>query len=167
MSFLLESVEGGAVRGRYSMIGLEPDLIWRTNGAQAEINRTARARPEAFAPCPRAAARRAARTDRRKPDRAARWPAADGGRRVRLSRLRHGAADGGAARLQSRSDRHSRCGAGPADDRRGVRRGEGLDHRRHAGAPGTGRGRESGARARRRAAQSAWSTRSTGRSTSR
>ena len=30
MSFLLESVEGGAVRGRYSIIGLDPDLIWRT-----------------------------------------------------------------------------------------------------------------------------------------
>ena len=29
MSFLLESVEGGAVRGRYSIIGLDPDLIWR------------------------------------------------------------------------------------------------------------------------------------------
>ena len=33
MSFLLESVEGGAVRGRYSVIGLEPDLIWRSDGA--------------------------------------------------------------------------------------------------------------------------------------
>ena len=32
MSFLLESVEGGAVRGRYSIIGLEPDLIWRADG---------------------------------------------------------------------------------------------------------------------------------------
>ena len=32
MSFLLESVEGGAVRGRYSIIGLDPDLIWRANG---------------------------------------------------------------------------------------------------------------------------------------
>src|SRR6201990_1810738 len=52
MSFLLESVEGGAVRGRYSIIGLEPDVIWRTNGAGAEINRAARAAPEAFAPCP-------------------------------------------------------------------------------------------------------------------
>ncbi|MDP2410565.1 MAG: anthranilate synthase component I [Pseudolabrys sp.] len=52
MSFLLESVEGGAVRGRYSIIGLEPDLIWRTNGTQAEINRNARTRPDAFAPCP-------------------------------------------------------------------------------------------------------------------
>src|SRR5256885_17167970 len=52
MSFLFESVEGGAVRGRYSMIGLDPDLIWRTNGTRAEINRAARARPESFAPCP-------------------------------------------------------------------------------------------------------------------
>jgi len=28
-AFLLESVEGGVVRGRYSMIGLDPDLAWR------------------------------------------------------------------------------------------------------------------------------------------
>jgi anthranilate synthase component 1 len=52
MSFLLESVEGGAVRGRYSIIGLDPDLIWRTRGMQAEINRTARDNPDTFAPCP-------------------------------------------------------------------------------------------------------------------
>src|SRR5215212_11818644 len=51
-SFLFESVEGGAVRGRYSIIGLDPDLIWRTNGTSAEINRTARAKPDAFVPCP-------------------------------------------------------------------------------------------------------------------
>ena len=37
-SFLLESVEGGAVRGRYSIIGFEPDLIWRATGEIAEIN---------------------------------------------------------------------------------------------------------------------------------
>src|SRR5215211_7174230 len=42
MSFLLESVEGGAVRGRYSIIGLEPDLTWRTISGRAEINRTPR-----------------------------------------------------------------------------------------------------------------------------
>ena len=54
MSFLLESVEGGATRGRYSIIGLEPDLIWRAQGDRAEINRTARSRPDAFAPCPQA-----------------------------------------------------------------------------------------------------------------
>ena len=52
MSFLLESVEGGAVRGRHSIIGIEPDLIWRTNNAKAEINRSARAKPDQFAPCP-------------------------------------------------------------------------------------------------------------------
>jgi len=50
-AFLLESVEGGAVRGRYSVIGLDPDLIWRTNGTRAEINRAARATPELFEPC--------------------------------------------------------------------------------------------------------------------
>jgi anthranilate synthase component 1 len=51
MSFLLESVEGGAVRGRYSIIGLDPDLIWRANGAKAEINRTAYANRDTFAAC--------------------------------------------------------------------------------------------------------------------
>ncbi len=51
MSFLLESVEGGAVRGRYSIIGLEPDVIWRTMQGRAEINRAARRTPEAFRPC--------------------------------------------------------------------------------------------------------------------
>src|SRR5919106_6882406 len=52
MSFLLESVEGGAVRGRYSIIGLDPDVIWRARGEVAQINRTARAAPEAFERCP-------------------------------------------------------------------------------------------------------------------
>src|SRR5713226_10522270 len=51
MSFLLESVEGGAVRGRYSIIGLDPDLVWRTVGGRAEINRTARHRADSFTPC--------------------------------------------------------------------------------------------------------------------
>lgn len=37
--FLLESVEGGAVRGRYSLIGLAPDLVFRANGTSAEVNR--------------------------------------------------------------------------------------------------------------------------------
>jgi anthranilate synthase component 1 len=39
-SFLLESVEGGATRGRYSIIGIEPDLVFRAFGAKAEINAT-------------------------------------------------------------------------------------------------------------------------------
>ena len=50
-SFLFESVEGGAVRGRYSMIGLEPDLIWRANGTRAEVNRAARTKPNDFVAC--------------------------------------------------------------------------------------------------------------------
>ncbi len=49
--FLLESVEGGAQRGRYSMIGLDPDLIFRSSGDRAEINRRALIDPDAFAPC--------------------------------------------------------------------------------------------------------------------
>ncbi len=50
ISFLLESVEGGEVRGRYSIIGLEPDVIFRTNGQGAEINRTAQSNSDAFTP---------------------------------------------------------------------------------------------------------------------
>ena len=52
MSFLFESVEGGAVRGRYSIIGLAPDLIFRAHGAQAQINRTALQAKDGFVPCP-------------------------------------------------------------------------------------------------------------------
>jgi len=36
-SFLLESVEDGEHRGRYSVIGLAPDLIWRVVNGRAEI----------------------------------------------------------------------------------------------------------------------------------
>jgi anthranilate synthase component 1 len=48
MSFLLESVEGGAVRGRYSIIGLEPDIVWRAFGDRAEINTSPAKSPDAF-----------------------------------------------------------------------------------------------------------------------
>ncbi|WP_138470172.1 anthranilate synthase component I [Poseidonocella sp. HB161398] len=41
-SFMLESVTGGEIRGRYSMIGMKPDLIWECRGQQARINREAR-----------------------------------------------------------------------------------------------------------------------------
>ena len=54
-SFLLESVEGGATRGRYSIIGYDPDLIWRCfPGGKAEINRNVLTDPDAFVPCPAA-----------------------------------------------------------------------------------------------------------------
>ncbi|MGI9463277.1 MAG: anthranilate synthase component I family protein, partial [Aestuariivirgaceae bacterium] len=39
-------VEGGAVRGRYSMIGMKPDLIWKVEGSQASVNRKALLDPE-------------------------------------------------------------------------------------------------------------------------
>ena len=48
--FLLESVEGGAVRGRYSIIGIEPDLIFRAFGGKAEVNKDPANSPEAFEP---------------------------------------------------------------------------------------------------------------------
>ena len=49
-SFLFESVEGGESRGRYSFIGLKPDIIWRSKGPVSEINRSARHDTEAFEP---------------------------------------------------------------------------------------------------------------------
>jgi anthranilate synthase component 1 len=47
-AFLFESVEGGAARGRYSAIGMAPDLVWRCRDGRAEINRHALAAPHAF-----------------------------------------------------------------------------------------------------------------------
>jgi anthranilate synthase component 1 len=48
LTFLLESVEGGATRGRYSIIGLNPDVIWRARGDRPEVNRTPLSKPDAF-----------------------------------------------------------------------------------------------------------------------
>ncbi len=48
--FLLESIEGGSVRGRYSFIGLKPDLIWRCFGERAEINRSVRSGERRYDP---------------------------------------------------------------------------------------------------------------------
>ncbi len=50
-AFILESVTGGEVRGRYSIIGMKPDLIWDCRGEDARINRSARYDREAFEPC--------------------------------------------------------------------------------------------------------------------
>ncbi|GFE51676.1 anthranilate synthase component I [Roseobacter cerasinus] len=47
-AFVLESVTGGEVRGRYSIIGMKPDLIWRCNGTESEINRATRYDADAF-----------------------------------------------------------------------------------------------------------------------
>jgi anthranilate synthase component 1 len=50
-SFILESVTGGEVRGRYSIIGCKPDLIWECHGTAARVNRAARYDRDAFEPC--------------------------------------------------------------------------------------------------------------------
>jgi len=49
-TFMLESVTGGEVRGRYSVVGMKPDLIWRCRGREVEINREARFDAQAFHP---------------------------------------------------------------------------------------------------------------------
>jgi anthranilate synthase component 1 len=49
--FLLESVEGGATRGRYTLLGLAPDLMFRANGETAEINSRWDQDHTAFTPC--------------------------------------------------------------------------------------------------------------------
>lgn len=47
-AFMLESVTGGEVRGRYSIIGMKPDVIWECHGTTCRINRNARFDPDGF-----------------------------------------------------------------------------------------------------------------------
>ncbi|EAR50970.1 anthranilate synthase component I [Oceanicola granulosus HTCC2516] len=47
-AFMLESVTGGEVRGRYSIIGMNPDLIWECRGETSRLNRAARYDDDAF-----------------------------------------------------------------------------------------------------------------------
>ncbi len=47
-AFMLESVTGGEVRGRYSIVGFNPDLIWDCAGTTARINRAARYDDDAY-----------------------------------------------------------------------------------------------------------------------
>ncbi|WP_299625903.1 anthranilate synthase component I [uncultured Tateyamaria sp.] len=51
-AFVLESVTGGEVRGRYSIIGMKPDLVWRCRGETSAVNRTARYDADAFVDMP-------------------------------------------------------------------------------------------------------------------
>ena len=48
--WVLESVESGETRGRYSLIGLDPDLLFEVTGDSARINRDWRHDKDAFAP---------------------------------------------------------------------------------------------------------------------
>ena len=47
-AFLLESVTGGEIRGRYSIIGMKPDVVWQCHGQSSRINRDARFDSDAF-----------------------------------------------------------------------------------------------------------------------
>lgn len=47
-AFILESVTGGEVRGRYSIVGMKPDLIWKCHGDKSYLNRNARFDPDNF-----------------------------------------------------------------------------------------------------------------------
>jgi anthranilate synthase component I len=47
-SFLLESVQDGTTRGRYSIIGLLPDLILKVENGSASINQSAQTAPDDF-----------------------------------------------------------------------------------------------------------------------
>ncbi len=49
-TLLLESVEGGVSRGRYSIIALRPDLVWRCHDGKAAICHTPQTAPDAFTP---------------------------------------------------------------------------------------------------------------------
>lgn len=49
--FLLESVEGGEVRGRYSLLGIDPDLVFRAEGTRAQLNPRWQGDRAAFEPC--------------------------------------------------------------------------------------------------------------------
>ncbi len=50
MSLLLESVEGGSARGRYSIIAFDPDLVWRARGEAAEVSTNPQSKKPLFRP---------------------------------------------------------------------------------------------------------------------
>jgi len=49
--FLLESVEGGEIRGRYSLLGLDPDMVYRATGMACEVNHSWQHDRAAFTAC--------------------------------------------------------------------------------------------------------------------
>ncbi len=51
-AFLFESVEGGAWRGRYSIVSMKPDLVWRCRANAAEISEGADLEAGLFQPQP-------------------------------------------------------------------------------------------------------------------
>lgn len=63
-AFLYESVQGGEIKGRYSIIGLKPDLIWRLKDGKAEVSRGGAFAPDAAADDPLASMRALVRKTR-------------------------------------------------------------------------------------------------------
>ncbi|MCB9993831.1 MAG: anthranilate synthase component I [Hyphomicrobiaceae bacterium] len=49
-SFMLESVQDGSIKGRFSIIGMDPDVILKVENGAAFINRNAQTKPGAFEP---------------------------------------------------------------------------------------------------------------------
>ena len=152
-SFLLESVEGGAARGRYSIIGCEPDLIWRANGAEGASKPRAAVGPRGLRAVAAAHPCLAPRAARRIGDRVAAAAAAHGGGHLRLYGLRHRAAHRGFADGQARYARPAAQHPGAADADRDLRHGEGRDDGGDAGQARARRRRQGGLRARRRPAE--------------
>ena len=134
MSCLLESVEGGAVRGRYSIIGIAPDIVWRACGRErrdqhpaADARACLRARGQAAhsSPCGRCWLPRASscRTNCRRspPASSATWATTPSAR-------------SSACPTSRRTPWRSRWDVRAPDHHGGVRCREGRDDRRHAGA---------------------------------
>ena len=121
------------MRGRYSIIGLKPDLIWRCRGQRRRSTGAPASTPTRSSRPPSRRAGSAARAGRRVPDRAAAGAAADGGRPVRLSGLRHGPPDGAPAGQESGPARPARGDLPAADGDRDLRQHRGPGDRGDAG----------------------------------
>ena len=50
-SFLLESVTGGEIKGRYSVIGMDPDLVWECYGQTSQIKIKTKNKFSKFSKC--------------------------------------------------------------------------------------------------------------------
>ncbi len=107
--FLLESVEGGEVRGRYSLLGLAPDLVFRATGTCLRDQPRLEPRSRRLCRPSRRFARRAARAGRILPHRGARQSAADRlpGRLLRLRDDRPGREAAARAAKRSGAARHA------------------------------------------------------------
>ena len=133
------------MRGRYSIIGIEPDLIFRAFGDRAEINRDPKANRDGYEamaePTLDALRRMIAESRIHLPDGLPPMSAGVFGY-LGYDMVRQMEA---LARAQPRPARLSRRDPDPPDDHRHLRRGQGRDHHRHAGAAAERHHRRAGA----------------------